>query len=97
MMAGVTLQRSRHVVKRGRRRRDEDNIGGKKLFIAGHPHAQPIAEGGCRRAACTRSADRNRVRRSFGECCREGPAHTPCADNDNLLHASPPWLKTDGL
>ena len=36
-IAGITLQRSRHVVKRGRRRRDEDNIGGKKLFIVGHP------------------------------------------------------------
>src|SRR6266436_57660 len=38
-----------------------------------------------------RSADRNRVRRSFCECCRKGPAHTPCADNDNLFHASPSW------
>ena len=63
--AGITLQRSRHVVKRGRRRRDEDNISGKKLFIVGHPHAQLMAEGGCRRAARMRSADRNRVRRSF--------------------------------
>jgi hypothetical protein len=49
--------------KRGRRRRDEVNIGGKKLFIVGHPHAQLTAEGGCRRTAGMRSADRNRVRR----------------------------------
>src|SRR6202007_2010933 len=38
-----------------------------------------------------RSADRNRVRRPFRECCRKGPAHTPRADNENLFHASPPW------
>jgi nitrogen regulatory protein P-II 1 len=31
------------------------------------------------------------VRRSFGECCRKGPARTPRADNENLFHASPPW------
>src|SRR4029077_16429632 len=31
------------------------------------------------------------MRRSFHECCREGPAHTSCADNDNLFHASPSW------
>jgi len=34
--AGVTLQR-------GRRRRNEDNISGKKVFIVGHPHAQLAA------------------------------------------------------
>jgi hypothetical protein len=56
--AGVTLQRGRHVVRRGRRRRDEDNIGGNKLFIVGHPQAQLSAEGGCRRTTGTRSADR---------------------------------------
>ena len=55
--AGVTLQRGRHVVKSARRRGDEDNIGGKKLFIVGHPHAQLTAEGGCRRTAGMRSAD----------------------------------------
>src|ERR1700719_2709407 len=48
-------------------------------------------EGGCRKTAGMRSANRNRVRRSFCECCREGPAHTPCTDNDNLFHDSPPW------
>ena len=81
--AGMTLQPSRHVVKRGWRRRDEDNIGRKKLFVAGHPPAQLTAEGGCRSAAGMRSADRNRVRRSFGESCRKGSAHAPRADNDN--------------
>jgi hypothetical protein len=55
--AGVTLQRGRHVVKRARRRRDEDHIGGKKRFIVGHPHAQLTTEGGCRRTAGMRSAD----------------------------------------
>jgi hypothetical protein len=45
-------------------RRDEDNISGKKLFIVGHPHAQLTTEGGCRRTARVRSADRNRVRNS---------------------------------
>jgi hypothetical protein len=35
------------------RRRDEGNIGGRKLLIVGHPHTQLTAEGGCRRtAAC---------------------------------------------
>src|ERR1700757_3247390 len=47
--AGVTLQR-------GRRRRNEDNISGKRLFIVGHPHAQLTAEGGCRRTAGMRYA-----------------------------------------
>jgi hypothetical protein len=70
---------------------------GKKLFVVGHPHAQLMAEGICRRAARMRSADRNRVRRSFGECRRKGSAQAPRADNDNLFHASPPWSKTDGL
>jgi hypothetical protein len=55
--AGVALQRGRYVIKRGRRRRDEDNISGKKLSIVGHPHAQLTAEGSCRRIARMRSAD----------------------------------------
>src|SRR5260370_1459982 len=53
------------------------------------PAARPT-DGGCRRTARMRSTDRNRVRRSFCECCREGPVHAPCSDNDNLFHASPP-------
>jgi hypothetical protein len=62
------------------------------MFLApANPHAQLMAEGGCRRAIRMRSADRHRVRCSFGECCREGPAHTPCADNGDLFHASSPW------
>lgn len=95
--ASVNPSVSRHIVKRARRRCDEDNIGSKKLFVVGHPHSQLMAEGGCPRAACMRFADRNLVRRSFDECCCEGAAHTPCADNDNLFHASPHWSKTDGL
>src|SRR4029077_4692640 len=49
------------------------------------------AEGDGRRTARIRSAHLNHMRRSFHECCREGPAHTSCADNDNLFHASPSW------
>ena len=66
----------------GRRGRNEDNIGGKKLVIVGYRHGQLTAEGGCRRTAACDSANRNRVRRSLCECRREGSAHTPCADND---------------
>src|SRR3979411_2361004 len=55
------------------------------------PPPRPLtARGACRRTALMRSTDRNRVRRSFCECCREVPVHAPCADNDNPFHASPP-------